>query len=434
MKHLTRVAKIVVLLYIAVAIYAPFLASGQPIFTVWKGHIYFPLIRDLLTAPRPIDLFFNLLALTLPVGLLLCRWRPWGPLSVAVAHCLLFGLLLAMPMRPGNEPLHQATSFWRDRVHHEQMERKYGAAYLARYHDALPTPWNRRIATQAQGVASWRARGDAWSMERAQILERRWQQLEADSQQLRFVLMPLLRPFDAYEEAGGSQHLNRIVKWTDLTRLNRRDLVASLLYGTRVSLVVGLGAVLLSLIVAIPLGALAGYWGRAWDLTLSRLIEIWEALPLFFMLLLAMAFFQTKSLLLTTLVTGLFGWTALSRYVRAEVARQRSQSYVDAARGFGFSHLRILFTHVLPNSLSPLIALAPFAIMAAIAAEAGLSFLGLGDEECVSWGILMHEGRVSFPAESHLLWPPAIALALLLIAIALLGDALRDRLDPRLAK
>jgi peptide/nickel transport system permease protein len=428
---LKRIAKITVVSYILVALYAPFLAAGQPICMVLNGHIYFPLLRDLISSARPIDLFFNLLALTLPLMLLARKWGRLPFFSTICAQLLAFTLLLLFPLPAATGPAREVSSFQRDKLQHERMEQRYGAKYRARYGGDLPTAWHRRVAAQTQSVSAWRSQGQE---ERAQRLETRWRRLEEQSSHISLMVMPLLRPFDAYEEAGGSQRLNRVVAWWDLTRLNRRDLVASLIYGARISLLVGAAASLLSLLIAIPLGALAGYWGRGFDLLLSRLIEIWEALPLFFMLLLAMSFFQTKSLFLTILITGLFGWTALSRYVRAEVARQRSLPYVDAARGYGCSHLRTLFTHVLPNSLSSLLALTPFAIMAAIGAEAGLSFLGLGDETVVSWGILMHEGRVSFPAESNLLWPPALALALLLIAIALLGDALRDRLDPRLVR
>jgi len=287
--RLARIAGAIVLLYIVVAIYAPFLASGQPLFALWNGQIHFPLLRDLLTTQKPIDLFFNLLALTLPLMLLVRRWGR-GPLYTAIAgNLLIFGLLVAFPLRPGDGPLHEVTSFWRDRVQHERIEQRYGSAYASRYEGALPTSWNRRVASQEQAVAAWRAHGD---VQRAERLEQQWSQLQEGSGQLSYVLMPLLRPFDAYEEAGGSQRLNRVVAWWDLTRLNRSDLVASLFYGTRVSLLVGAGAVLIALALAIPLGAIAGYWGRGCDLALSRLIEIWEALPLFFMLLLAIAIAQ----------------------------------------------------------------------------------------------------------------------------------------------
>ena len=100
----------------------------------------------------------------------------------------------------------------------------------------------------------------------------------------------------------------------------------------------------------------------------------------------------------------------------------------------GFKDRRIIFTHILPNAIPPVLTLLPFAVMAAITSEAGLSFLGLGEEGSCSWGVLMDEGRAAFPGESYLLWPPAILLTLLLVAIALVGDATRDAIDPKMQK
>jgi peptide/nickel transport system permease protein len=105
---------------------------------------------------------------------------------------------------------------------------------------------------------------------------------------------------------------------------------------------------------------------------------------------------------------------------------------VEACKAIGFSNHSILFKQILPNAIPPVLTLLPFAIMGAISAEAGLSFLGLGEEGSTSWGVLMDEGRSAFPARAYLLWPPAIALTVLLVAIALVGDALRDFLDPKM--
>src|SRR5262249_38942468 len=106
--------------------------------------------------------------------------------------------------------------------------------------------------------------------------------------------------------------------------------------------------------------------------------------------------------------------------------------YVEACFAQGFSNRYIMFIHILPNAIPPLLTLLPFAMMGAITSEAGLSFLGLGEEGSCSWGVLMDEGRAAFPGESHLLWPPAALLTILLVAIALVGDALRDTFDPKL--
>lgn len=243
---------------------------------------------------------------------------------------------------------------------------------------------------------------------------------------------PLLRPFHWEEDAGGSQNLNQVVSWWHLTRINRKDLVSSLIFGIRVSLVVGVTAVAFALLIGLPVGAMAGYFGGKFDLFICRLMEIWEALPTFFMLLLVVAMTQSKSIFLVISVLGIFGWTGIARYIRGEVLKQRHLSYVEACCAMGLGTKRIIFNHILPNAIPPVITLLPFAIMAAIISEAGLSFLGLGEEGSSSWGVLMDEGRTAFPGESYLLWPPALLLTLLLISIAIVGDTLRDAIDPKL--
>lgn len=243
--------------------------------------------------------------------------------------------------------------------------------------------------------------------------------------------MPLIRPFHWEDDAGGEQSLNQYIGWTELTRINRKDLLAALIFGVRVSLVVGTTAVALALAIGVPIGAFAGYYGGKFDIIVSRLLEIWESMPTFFMLLLVVAITQSKSILLIITVIGLFGWTSFSRYIRGEFFKQRNLSYVEACKASGFSDRYTIFSHILPNAFPPLLTLLPFAIMGAITSEAGLSFLGLGEEGSSSWGVLMDEGRTAFPGESYLLWPPAILLTILLIAIALVGDALRDSLDPK---
>lgn len=260
--------------------------------------------------------------------------------------------------------------------------------------------------------------------------KRAW--IETELPHITFMLPPLFRTFHWEEDAGGSQSLNAYIPWWELTRVNRKDLVSALLFGIRISLVVGLSAVVLSLLIGIPIGMIAGFFSGRTDMMVSRFIEIWEAMPTFFMLLLVIALAQSKSIFLVIGVLGIFGWTGFARFLRGEVLRQRNLPYVMACRNLGFRNPRIMFSHILPNAIPPILTLIPFSMMAAITSEAGLSFLGLGEEGSASWGVLMDEGRSVFPGESYLLWPPAILLTLLLIAIAIAGDTLRDALDPKL--
>lgn len=258
-----------------------------------------------------------------------------------------------------------------------------------------------------------------------------WQ--EENSRKIGFELMPIV-PFHWEEDAGGDQRLNQYLPWWELTRSNRKDLMAALIFGIRISLVVGFLAVALAVMIGVPIGAFAGFYGGTFDIVVSRLLEIWESMPTFFMLLLVIAMTQSKSIFIVISVIGLFAWTSFSRYTRGEFFKQRNLSYVEASRAVGFGNLTVIFKDILPNAIPPLLTLLPFAIMGAITSEAGLSFLGLGEDGSCSWGVLMDEGRRGFPSEAYLLWPPAILLTILLVAIALVGDALRDALDPKLKR
>lgn len=274
-----------------------------------------------------------------------------------------------------------------------------------------------------------------WTLqEKLNYFKQRKKWIEQEVPKLGFKVMPLLRPFHWEEDAGGNRSLNQFLPWWELTRIGRKDLLAALIFGIRISLVVGFLAVSLAMIIGVPVGAFAGFYGGKFDIVVSRLLEIWESMPTFFMLLLVIAITQSKSIFLVIGVIGLFGWTSFSRFTRGEFFKQRNLAYVEASRCLGFGNLALMFKEILPNAIPPLLTLLPFAIMSAITSEAGLSFLGLGEEGSSSWGILMDEGRTAFPAEAYLLWPPAILLTILLVAIALVGDGLRDALDPKLKK
>lgn len=295
----------------------------------------------------------------------------------------------------------------------------------------------RRLKILNETIERYREEGDTqnesyqYAVSQKRYINDRFHWVTNQSQEIHFEVMPLIRPFHWEDDAGGEQSLNQYIGWTELTRINRKDLIAALIFGVRISLVVGTTAVALALAIGVPIGAFAGYYGGKFDIFVSRLLEIWESMPTFFMLLLVVAITQSKSIFLIVTVIGIFGWTSFSRYIRGEFFKQRNLSYVEACKASGFNDRYIIFSHILPNAFPPLLTLLPFAIMGAITSEAGLSFLGLGEEGSSSWGVLMDEGRMAFPGESYLLWPPAILLTILLIAIALVGDALRDALDPK---
>ncbi|MCB1180549.1 MAG: ABC transporter permease subunit [Chlamydiia bacterium] len=297
--------------------------------------------------------------------------------------------------------------------------------YSAIEKEGLPS---RLALIKAKGIVQ---KWEYAKQKRDYLLKRRaW--LEEEQNKISFIFLPLLRPFHWEDDAGGQQSINKYIPWWTRTRVNRKDLVSALIFGIRISLVVGVTAVLISLMIGIPVGTIAGYFAGKTDLILFRIIEVWEAMPTFFMLLLIIAIAQNKSIFLVIGILGIFGWTGFGRFIRAEVLKQRQLPYVLACKSLGYSHGHIMFSHVLPNAIPPILTLLPFSMMVAITSEAGLSFLGLGEEGSPSWGVLMDEGRSVFPGEGYLLWPPAILLTILLISIALVGDGIRDALDPKL--
>lgn len=441
------------LLFFFVGLYAPLLASSKPLCLIWDGHVYFPLLRHLFFRgffSKPIDLFFNVLMFTLPITLLLWLWiqRHWVIVGMCCLHLAGFIFLLSHPIQdPESDPKLARARQGADRSHPGwAFELRYMSDYgklnvllkrrqLLQQHarlSAYAPQFEERFGQEMPTLWHVAQRNMRERSEHVQLLQEREEWLSHEGEKL-YVLMPaLLRPFHWEEDAGGSQAINQIVPWWELTRINRKDLVASLLFGIRVSFIVGVSAVALALLIGIPLGAAAGYFAGKIDLVSCRLIEIWEAMPTFFMLLLVISLLQSKSILLVMAILGLFSWTSFARFMRAEVLKQRSLSYVLACKSQGYRDTKIMFSHILPNAIPPILTLLPFAMMAAITSEAGLSFLGLGEEGATSWGVLMDEGRVVFPGESYLLWPPAILLTLLLVCIALVGDVLRDALDPKL--
>jgi len=336
----------------------------------------------------------------------------------------------------------------RKKEQHTRLE-KYFVPYLEKVKKrdpdatitAIPTLWYlrqehiaNRKKTYQLGLSSDDPKTVDRSKMRIQYIHDQKQWTQNQNKKISFIIWPLLRQFHWEDDAGGEQLLNQVLPWWKLTRVNHKDLLSSLIFGIRISLVVGLLAIALALMIGVPVGAFAGYYGGRVDIIVSRLLEIWESMPTFFMLLLFVSITHNKSIFLVISVIGLFGWTGFSRYIRAEFFKQRNLSYVEACRAQGFSDSYTIFNHILPNAIPPLLTLLPFAIMGAITSEAGLSFLGLGEEGSCSWGVLMDEGRAAFPAESYLLWPPAILLTTMLVSIALIGDALRDILDPKLRK
>ncbi len=209
-----------------------------------------------------------------------------------------------------------------------------------------------------------------------------------------------------------------------------RDLLAQLIYGFRVSVLFALALTAIGTVLGIAAGAVQGYFAGKTDLAFQRFIEIWGSMPELYLLIIFSAIFAPSVALLLVLLS-LFGWMSLADYVRAEFLRNRQMDYVRAARALGVGNSRIMWRHILPNSMTPIVTFLPFRMSAAILALTSLDFLGLGvPPGTPSLGELLSQGKNSIDAW----WISLSTFAVLVITLLLLtfmGDALRDALDPR---
>lgn len=209
-----------------------------------------------------------------------------------------------------------------------------------------------------------------------------------------------------------------------------RDLLAQLIYGFRVSVLFALALTTIGVVLGVAAGAVQGYFGGRIDLGFQRFIEIWGSMPELYLLIIFSAVFA-PSVGLLLLLLSLFGWMGLSDYVRAEFLRNRQLDYVRAARAMGLGHGQIIWRHILPNSLTPVVTFLPFRMSAAILALTSLDFLGLGvPPGTPSLGELLSQGKNNIDAW----WISLSTFGVLVVTLLLLtfmGDALRDALDPR---
>jgi oligopeptide transport system permease protein len=213
-----------------------------------------------------------------------------------------------------------------------------------------------------------------------------------------------------------------------------RDVFSRVLYGTSISLSVGLVSELIILFIGVPLGLIAGYFGRTVDQVLMRLTDVMYAFPTVLFVIVVVAALG-QSLTNIYFAIGFTFWPPMARLVRSQVLSLREKEFVEAARSIGVSSWRIMFAHILPNSLGPIIVAATFGIPFAILIEAFLSFIGIGVPiPLPSWGAMIADGKAQIRSEPYLVVFPSIALALTLFAFNFLGDGLRDALDPRSRK
>ena len=246
-------------------------------------------------------------------------------------------------------------------------------------------------------------------------------------------LAPILAPFDP--AAIPDVQLNRYLapSWTHLFGTDEfgRDLFSRALYGARVSLSIGLLAMIIAKTIGTTYGAIAAYFGGAVDNILMRIVDIWIAFPTFYLMLMLVGIFEANITVLV-LILGLTAWPGTARFIRGEILSLKEQEFTEAARAIGLPTHLIIFKHLIPSALSPVLVTAALSVAGMIGAEAGLSFLGLGIRPPTpSWGNMVAAGQDNLLYAWWIAFFPGSLLAITLISFSLLADGLRDALDPK---
>jgi peptide/nickel transport system permease protein len=246
------------------------------------------------------------------------------------------------------------------------------------------------------------------------------------------LLAPFLAPYDpttidVYNVLSppGKAH------WLGTDELGR-DLLSRIIWGSRVSLKVGFVAVGIALMIGILVGSAAGFYGGKVDALLMRFVDIMLAFPTFFLILAVIAILEPNIYTIMAVI-GVTGWMDVARLVRAEFLSLKERDFVDAGRAIGISNARLIFRHILPNALSPVFVAATFGVAGAILTESGLSFLGLGVQPPdPSWGNILTSGKDNIEIAWWLSLYPGLAILITVLSYNLVGEGLRDALDPRL--
>ena len=210
-----------------------------------------------------------------------------------------------------------------------------------------------------------------------------------------------------------------------------RDVAAGLIMGSRVSLMVGLAATMVALTAGILVGAVAGYYGNSTDSLLMRFTEFFQAIPGFAFAIVVVAIFQPSVSSIVTAI-ALVSWPPVARLVRSEFLTLRQREFVQAAVLAGQSDLRIIFTQILPNAISPIIVMGSMMVASAILLESALSFLGLGDPNQMSWGYMVGAARTALRQAWWIALCPGLAIAITVLSLHLVGEGLNDSLNARL--
>lgn len=365
-------------LLVILAVFAPFIANSRPYIMKVGGQWSSPLLRYLDPADVTLVVIFIVAAVVFPIRRISLKKR-W--VIVAAVALLTLVLSLMFVSAPGAEVYSR----------YREME-KAGEIDFALYPPIPYSPSDRmRDYDQRGPIGPW------WSL--------------------------------APGEQGRELRL-----WLG-NEANGADVASRMIHAARIALAVGIIATSIAMVIGIVIGGLMGYFSGVVDLVGMRLVEIFEFIPTLFLLLMFVAFFE-RNIYMMMVIIGLTSWVGYARFIRAEFLKLRRQDFVQAAIATGLPLRSILFRHMLPNGLTPVLVSASFGVASAILAEATLSFLGLGLVDEPSWGQLLNQA-VGGGSGTFLWWIaifPGLAIFLTVFAYNLVGEALRDAIDPHLSK
>ena len=246
------------------------------------------------------------------------------------------------------------------------------------------------------------------------------------------IFAPWIAPYTITERTSGQFRKPPSMDHWFGTDTIGRDVFSRVVYGSRVSLKIGIAATSIALTIGLFMGAVSGFFGGIVDTLIMRLTDIFLAIP-YIVLAVAIASVLGRSENTVIMVLGFTGWLGIARIVRSSFLSLKQLEYVEAARALGYSKRRIMFRHILPNALQPIIVYGTIAIGTVILSEAALSFLGVGPvDPTPAWGLMVSDGKSLLATAPHLLFFPGMAIFITVLAFVFVGDGLRDALDPKL--